>query len=167
MYSNLENLFRTWDNDQKVLSALRRLGPLTFTQIHEEIGGSEKTLSKHFMSLCSNSMVDKLGKKYHITKLGIEYIDNLEKGLKAIRLYEKKAGARSQEHLVDCTVEVGRLDPPGHVTIGTFKVSLPRRLQPMEREELDKALTQAIRILSSAVPEGTRGYEVAITRALK
>jgi DNA-binding HxlR family transcriptional regulator len=166
MSPNLENRFRILYNDHKILSLLKQRGPLRFTEIHRQTSGSERTLSKHLKSLYSNSKVERLGKRYRITEMGRQYIARLEKELKATQRYEELVEARLQGRLVDSTVEVSRIEPRGHLSLASFKVSLTRRLQPMERQKLDRALTQAIHILSSVIPEGTKEYEATISGTL-
>jgi len=154
-------------NDYRILIVLRRMGASRFTDIHREAGCSLRTLSRHLKSLSQLGMVDRHGRKYLVTGEGLKSISRLERQLECFKQYKKEAGPSKQSDLVDTAVEVRKIGPSGHLCLGTFQVSLRGKLQLETRQELDRALTQAIRIASSAVPKGTKEYQMMINGKLE
>jgi len=167
MRPNLENQFKMLYNDYRILTVIRGMGTSRFTDIHREAGCSLRTLSKHLKSLGRLGMIDRHGRKYLVTSEGLKSISRLERQLEGFKQYKKEAGSSTPSSLVDTAVEVTRIGPQDHLCLGTFQVSLRGKLQPETRQELDRALTQAIRIISSAVPEGTKEYQMMIHGRLK
>jgi len=167
MHRNLENQYRTLYNDHKILTVLGESEPFGFRQIHRQAGGSQRTLWKHLKALHRRRAVRKIRGKYLITDAGLAFIGRLERQVKLFEQYKKDASyPSSRSYLQDYAVDITRIHASGHVCIGTFKVSLPGMLQPERRQELDKTLTQVVRIISSAIPKDVKEYEVTIAGTL-
>ena len=113
-------------------------------------------------------MVKSQDSGYTITDAGLRFIRQLEEGLEAFRKYERASTAsKPSAPLVDLTVEVSRIQPSGHITVGVFQVYATRVIRLEERQELDRALSQAIRIISSAIPKDAKGYHVLVSGSLQ
>lgn len=167
MHRNLENQYQTLYNDHRILSVLRESEPWGFRQIHRQAGGSQRTLWKHLKSLHRRRAVKKIRGRYLITDAGLAFIGRLERQVKLFEQYKRHAAySSSRSRLVDYAVDVARIERSGRISIGTFKVSLPGMLQPERRQELDKTLTEVVRIISSAVPKGVEEYEVTVAGTL-
>ncbi len=167
MRRNLENQYQTLYSDYRILTALRELDSLGFREIHRKTGGSQRTLWEHLKKLRKRRAVRKLQGKYLITDVGLAFIERLERQVKMFQQYKKHSGRHnSRSYLVDRAVEVTRIERSGFICIGTINVSMSRTLQPEQRQELDRTLTDVMRRISARIPEGVKEYEVTIAGTL-
>ncbi len=164
MLSILKNRLQVKRNYRKILSALVRLGPTNFTMIHRAVGCSTRTLAKHLADLTTDGLIEKEGRRYSITAHGLRSTDKLDQQLKNYRTYTPAVESKKQ---FECTVEVTRFSHPSQMAMGLFRAVVKKQLQPSQRDELHKALTKMISIISSALPDETERYRVFITGGRK
>jgi len=153
---NPENQFRILCNDHKILVALKRVGPSRFTQLHREVRSSQRTLAKHLKTLADGGMVEKLGRLYRVTELGLGSIGRLETQMEKLRQYQKIVSFDSQR-LTDNKQQI-RLGASGHL-IGTLQEPKPATLQDAGGDKLAEKPDQTIPITSKP-KDMTRDSEV-------
>jgi DNA-binding HxlR family transcriptional regulator len=85
MASNIENQLRLLQNDHKILIALKQAGQLGFTAIHRQTKSSQRTIAKHLKSLAIGGMIEKTGRLYRITELGLQSIGHIESQLQELQ----------------------------------------------------------------------------------
>ncbi len=148
------NMQRRLKAEHQILDALASAdGPVGFNELQRKSSVSSKTLAEQIKNLVP-VIARKVGGKYVITDVGRQRVKIIERDLEEW----KKAGVR--RFRAD-TVEVYSMGP-GHYCKGMVKVTSPRRLEPQERGNLDKAITNAIRSFRSIVPKECRNWRVSI-----
>ena len=163
---NVANQFKELRNQDAILKALRSRGSSRFTDIVRETGLSTRTMSKHLKSLCSRGLIAKLGARYEVTGMGLEFLGSLKDQLEKFDQYSKIQSARSLTR--HYAVEVTTIGPfSSHHCLGVFYITRPRALQPQERQQMDRALTKAMHTITASIPNGSREFGVRITGILK
>jgi predicted transcriptional regulator len=160
MPSILESRLQVKSNYRKILSAVSRLGLANFTAIHRAVGCSTRTLAKHLSDLTRDGLIEKRGRRYSITALGVHSISKFEEQLKNYRAHKPVVEPKKQ---FGCTVEVARFSRSGQITMGVLRAVVTKQLRPSERRKIDRALIKMIRIISSALPDVTERYRVFLT----
>lgn len=137
--------------EYQILRALESAdSPVGFNALEKRAGVSSRTLAKHLGRLAPR-MVHNVKGKYDLTDDGRRYKGEVER-----QLDEWRRSRRSEE-----VIEVYSVGP-SYTCRGRFAVSCQRKLQERERESLDKALTEAIRTVKSAMPNASRTCRVSI-----
>jgi len=141
--------------EYQILRALESAGsPVGFNELEKRAGVSSRTLAKHLRELVPK-LVHNVKGKYDLTDDGRTYKGEVES-----QLDEWRRSRRSNQPPKEI-VEVYSIGP-SYTCRGRFAVSCQRKLQERERENLDKALTEAIRTVKSAIPNASRTCRVSI-----
>jgi DNA-binding HxlR family transcriptional regulator len=163
---NIENEFKELRNQHTILKYLKSRGSSRFTESLRETRFSSRTLSKHLKSLCSRGLIAKLGARYEVTGMGLEFLGSLKDQLAKFDQYRKIRSARSLTR--DYAVEVTTIGPFGsHHCLGIFHITRPRVLELQERQQMDRALTKVMHTITASIPKGSREFGVRITGTLK
>ena len=141
--------------EYQILRALESAdSPVGFNALEKRAGVSSRTLAKHLGRLVPK-LVHNVKGKYDLTDDGRRYKGEVESQLDEWR--RSRRSNQPPEEIVE-VYSVG----PSHTCRGRFAVSCQRKLQMREHESLDKALTEAIRIVRSAIPNASRTCRVSI-----
>jgi len=166
MHPNIENEFKSIQSQVSILEALRRKGSLSFTEILEEAKISTRTLSKHLFRLAECGTIERLGRLYSLSSLGLDRLRILKAQLRAFKRYQKSDSTLdSIRSGKEYAVQVDVVKPSGDLSLGLFRIVLPRMLKIAERQDMDKALTQAIHTVLKAIPTGSKSYRIEISGA--
>ena len=151
------NMQKHLQAEYQLLSALAaEHSPVAFNQLQEKASISSRTLAKYIQN--SQTIVQKLGRKYSITEAGIERLRNIKRDLET---WTKKRDGSRQYYVEEDPIEVFFIGPKNFCK-GTLKVTPTRKLLPGEREKMDRAISDAIRTFRSLVPEGSKNWRLSI-----
>jgi len=162
MLRNIANDFEMLNSEYAILTALSNMRPRPFKVIHARAHMSSRTVSKHLGNLVHRHLISKDGRAYRMTPTGVEYLTRLVHRLEEFRQYRMRMASLSAMQLVREEVEAVCITPFGDCR-GLVHVSVPRRLNPQEREDIGGALTKAIYVIVDSVPSDSKEYDVAIT----
>jgi DNA-binding HxlR family transcriptional regulator len=160
MASNIENQLRVLQNDHKILIALKQAGQLRFTEIHRQTKSSQRTIAKHLKSLVTGGMIEKTGRLYRITELGLESIGHIESQLQELQ-HKKTSSVLAQPIGLHEVPEAKQSSHP----VGTFQESKPSTPDKAEGQELAESDIQSPIIDRSgdkSTPVETRKKEIFI-----
>jgi DNA-binding HxlR family transcriptional regulator len=139
MASNIENQLRALQNDHKILITLKQAGQLRFTEIHRQTKSSQRTIAKHLKSLVAEGMIEKTGRPYRITELGLESIRHIESQLQ--ELQNKKTPSFVSPQRIGLH-EVPEAKQSSHL-VGTFQEPKPSTPDKAEGQELTESALQS------------------------
>jgi DNA-binding HxlR family transcriptional regulator len=141
--------------EYQILRALESAdSPVGFNALEKRAGVSSRTLAKHLGRLVPK-LVHNVKGKYDLTNDGRRYKAEVESQLDEWR--RRRRSNQPPEEIVE-VYSVG----PSYTCRGRFVVSCHGKLQERERESLDRALTEAIRTVKSAIPNASRTCRVSI-----
>jgi len=162
---NIANESKELSNQDAILRVLKSRGPSRFMAILRETRFSSRTLSKHLKSLRSRGLITKLGIRYEVTAMGLEFLTSLKIRLGKFDQYRKIQSARSLTR--DYAVEVTTIGSFGsHHCLGVFYITRRRALLPEEHKQMDGALTKAMDTITASIPKGSKEFGVRITGML-
>jgi predicted transcriptional regulator len=163
---NIANEFRELSSQHKILSVLKNRGPSRPAEILRETRFSSRTLWKHLGNLPSRGLIVKLGARYEVTKMGLEFLTSLKDQLEKFNKDRRIRSARSLTR--DYVVEVTTIGPYGsHHCLGIFHITRRHALDPQEHQQMDRALTRVMHTITASIPKGSREFGVRITGTLK
>jgi DNA-binding HxlR family transcriptional regulator len=163
---NIANESKELSNQDAILRVLKSRGPSRFMAILRETRFSTRTLTKHLKSLRSRGLITKVGIRYEVTAMGLEFLTSLKIRLEKFDHYRKIQSARSLTR--DYAVKVTTIGPFGsHHCLGVFYVTRPGAIQPQDHQQMDRALTKAMHTITASIPKGSRMFGVRITGKLK
>ena len=156
---NLGNELKLLAARYRILRALNSDGsPVPFNELQKNAAVSSRTLFKHLQRFLDSrqGIVEKLKDtgKYRLTEHGKVYREK-------IRL---ELAERTRLGVYQSSPDIIEVDSIGrdYFCRGTITISSQNKLQYGERQRLDKVLTQAIRTIKPAIPQGYRHAKVSI-----
>jgi predicted transcriptional regulator len=151
----------------KILKAISSTKSSTFTEILNQTHVSSRTLAKHLDSLVHSGDVERRDAQYRVTNKGLEYAKALEDQQEKVNKYRRIAAPKAKHLVRDYAVEVTAIGPfrKSHC-LGIFNVTRERALEAKERQQMDQALTDAMRMIAAAIPSGSKEFGVRITGIL-
>ncbi|MGD0550242.1 MAG: winged helix-turn-helix domain-containing protein [Candidatus Bathyarchaeia archaeon] len=151
----------------KILKAISSTHSSTFTQILNQTHVSSRTLAKHLDSLVHRGFVERRDAQYRVTDEGLEYARALEDQQEKVNEYRRIAAPKAKHLVRDYAVEVTAIGPfsKSHC-LGIFNVTRERALEVNERQQMDKVLTEAMRMIAKDIPAGSKEFGVRITGIL-
>ena len=165
MPRNIANEQLRLESERLILTALKNLRLKRFNEIQIRTKLSTRTLFKRLPNLGYRGLIKRLDGGYRITSTGLEYLPHLDGELEKYVRHKMSVPFIRKQQLRECAVGVAttqyKKTPSGDCE-GIFHVSIPRRLKPTERSEMDRALTEAIHIIVRSVPTDSKKYDVAI-----
>jgi len=169
MRPNIANEFAQLNSQYAVLDVLKKARSARFKELKAGTKLSTRTLTKHLSNLVHQGAIEKWDSRYHITATGLEYQGLLENQLEKFKRYrERLPSSIARRLLKHCAVDVTTIEAFGKGRcLGIFDAYLPGALGLEERQQMDRALTHAMRIIAHAIPRGSREYGVMITGTLK
>ncbi len=150
----LPNMQRRLKAECQILGMLASAdGPLGFNELQRRTCVSSRTLADQLENLVP-AIARKVGGKYIITDAGRQRVKIIKRDFKN---WCKDGTRRFHEDEVE-VYSVG----PGHYCKGMVKVTSVRKLERKERDNLDRAVTGAIRSFRSIAPKDCRSWRVSI-----
>lgn len=151
----------------KILKAISSTHSSTFTEILNKTHVSSRTLAKHLDGLVHRGVVERRDAQYRVTDKGLEYARNLEHQQEKVNKYRRIVAPKAKHLVKDYAVEVATIGAFGKShCLGIFDVAREGALELNERQRMDQALTEAMRMIAKAIPVGSKEFGVRITGML-